>query len=238
MKNIQRNSTRWTGIAAVLGLLTISISSCLKDNKTTVLPASAALSVINASPGAPPSDFYLDNNKVNSYPFGYGDGIDYISAFTGKRQATFKASGTTAAYKTDTITLQANRYYSLFLTNTAPNAEYLLLNDTISKPADGKASIRLVNVSKDAPSVDLAVKGGAVLVTNKGYKGFSGFVPVTANSNYTLEIRQTGTSTVLASIANVPLNNGSIYTIWLQGSAGATDNKQLTALLQTNVFYY
>lgn len=239
MKNVQQNSKRWAGIAGVVCLLAVSLSSCLKNNNDAVVqPPAAALSVINASPDAPALDFYLDNNKANAYSFGYGNGIDYISAFAGKRQAIFKASGSSVVYKTDSITLQQNKYYTLYLTNVAPNQEYLLLNDTIAKPADGKAAIRLVNVSKGSPAVDLAIKGGSVLVSNKSYKGFSGFVPVTFGTNYTIEVRQAGTTTVLASIDKVALNNGSLYTIWLQGVAGATDAKKLTALVQTNVFYY
>lgn len=227
-------------MVGLLGLLAVSLSSCLKNNDTNnaVQPPVAALSVINASPDAPPLDFYLDNNKANNYSFGYGNGIDYISALTGKRQATFRATGSATSYKTDTITLQASKYYSLFLTGTTGNQGYLLLNDTIVKPADGKAAIRLVNVSPDAPAVDLAIKGGPVLVANKSFKGFSGFIPVAASSNYTLEVRQAGTSTVLATVTKSAINNGSIYTVWLQGLSASTDAKKLTALLQTNVYYY
>ncbi|AMR29917.1 hypothetical protein A0256_00055 [Mucilaginibacter sp. PAMC 26640] len=239
MKNVQQNSRRWISVAGMVCLMAVSLTSCLKNNNNTVVqPPAAALSVINASPDAPSLDFYLDANKANSYPFGYGNGIDYISAFAGKRQAIFKTAGSATVYKTDSVTLQQNKYYTLYLTNVAPNTEYLLLNDTIVKPADGKASIRLVNVSKDAPAVDLAIKGGPVLVANKSFKGFSGFVPVAVNNNSTIEIRQAGTATVLATIEKVSLNNGSIYTVWLQGLASATDTKKLTALIQTNVFYY
>lgn len=238
MKNVQHNSRRWAGIVGMMCLLAVSLSSCLK-NSTSVQPPVALLSVINASPDAPALDVYLDGNKANAYSFGFGNGIDYIGAYTGKRTAKFTPAGAQTTYKADTLTFVQNRYYSLFLANTAGHEEFVLLTDTVAKPAESKAGIRLINLSTDAPAIDLVIKDGATLVTNKGYKAFSGFVPVAA-AKYTLEIHQAGTSTVLATIANVNLNNGSLYTIWLQGlaAAGTPDAKKLAAKLQTNVFYY
>ncbi|RWY47861.1 DUF4397 domain-containing protein [Mucilaginibacter gilvus] len=239
MKNVQQNSRRWAGMVGMMCLLAVSLSSCLKNSNDTVQPPIALLSVINASPDAPPLDFYLSDNKANAYSFGFGNGLDYISAYTGKRTATFTAAGTKTVYKADTLTLNENRYYSLFLANTAGHEEFVVLKDTIVKPADTKASVRFINLSTDAPAVDLVIKDGATLFANKSYKGFSGFVPINA-AKYTLEVRQAGTTTVLATITNVMLNNGSLYTIWLQGlaAAGTIDAKKLSAKIQTNVYYY
>jgi hypothetical protein len=100
--------------------------------------------------------------------------IDYISAYTGKRTATFTPAGTKTVYKADTLTLNENRYYSLFLANTAGHEEFVLLKDTITRPADGKASIRFINLSPDAPAADLVIKDGATLAANKGVQGFFG----------------------------------------------------------------
>jgi hypothetical protein len=239
MKNVQQNSKRWAGIVGMMCLLAVSLSSCLK-NSTSVQPPIALLSVINASPDAPALDFYLDNNKGNAYAFAFGNGLDYISAYTGKRTAKFTPAGSNTVYKSDTLTLIQNRYYSLFLANTAGHEEFLLLNDTIVKPADTKAGIRLINLSPDAPAIDLVIKDGAVVVANKSFKGFSGFVPITATAKYTFEIRQAGTTTVLATLTNITLNNGSLYTVWLQGlaAAGTPDAKKLAGKVQTNVYYY
>lgn len=224
----------------IMCLLAVSLSSCLKNSNSTVQPPIALLSIINASPDAPPLDFYLDNNKANAYAFGFGNGLDYVQAYTGKRTATFTTAGTSTVYKKDTLTLNANSYYSLFLANTAGHEEFVVLKDTIVKPVDAKAGIRLINLSPDAPAIDLAIKDGAVLVANKSYKGFSGFVPVTSTAKYTLEIRQAGTANVLATLTNITLNNGSLYTVWLQGlaAAGTADAKKLSAKIQTNVYYY
>ncbi|WP_162276914.1 DUF4397 domain-containing protein [Mucilaginibacter pedocola] len=239
MKNVQHNSRKWAGMVGMMCLLAVALSSCLKTNDNQPQAPIALLSVINAAPDAPSLDFYLDANKANVYSFGFGNGIDYVSAYTGKRTAKFTTAGTQTVYKSDTLTLNQNRYYSLFLTNTTGNEQLLLLSDTIAKPADGKAGVRLINLSPDAPAVDLVIKDGATVVANKAFKAYSGFVPVASNK-YTLEIRQAGTATVLATLTNVNLSNGSLYTVWLQGlaAAGTPDAKKLAGKIQTNVYYY
>ena len=237
MKNVQHNSRRWAGIVGTMCLLAVTLSSCLK-NSNTVTPDTAALTVINASPDAPALDFYLDANKGNAYAFGYGSGIDYVAAYAGHRTATFTIGGTQTSYKSDTLTLGKNKYYSLFLTNTVGHEQLLLLSDTIARPDGTKAGIRFINLSPDAPAVDLAIKSGDVLVANKSFKGYSKFLPINGTTKYTFEIRQTGTATVLATIENVTLNSNALYTVSLQGLVSATDVKKLVGRVQTNAQFY
>ncbi|MBK0380477.1 DUF4397 domain-containing protein [Mucilaginibacter segetis] len=239
MKNFKQAFKRWAGIVGMMCLLGIALTSCIKDNNDNIPQQPIALlSVINASPDSPPLNFALDNSRANNQPIYYGGGLDYLQAYTGKRNATFVNASSGQLYKTDTLTLKADTYYSLFLTNVAANPEYLLLTDSISRPASGMATVRLVNVSPDAPAVDLAIQGGDVIASNKAYKGHSAFVPVAGNKTYTFEIRQAGTSNVLATTSNITVNSNSVYTVWLQGLSAATDDKKLTAKVQNNVYFY
>ncbi len=219
-------------------LLTAALSSCMKNHDDYVDVPFGLVSVINTSPDAQSQDFYLDNNRANNSPISYGHGLDYIKAYTGKRTASFFNSATQQKTKSDTLTVRANNYYSVYLSNLASKPDVIILTDTIRQPAAGMATIRLVNLSPDAPAVDLAIKGGAVLATNKAYKAYSGFVPVTGNTKYTLEVRQAGTTTVLASLTDVNIYSASVYTVWLQGLSAATDQTKLTAGLQQNVYFY
>jgi hypothetical protein len=240
MKQVQLFTKRKSGMIGMVCLVATLFTSCLKNNDDDTVPTqqpAALLSVINASTSSQSVDFYLEQTRLNSSSIPYGVPNDYFYAKTGKRTAAFYASGTQQLIKSDTMTLQQDKFYSLALINTPTQADFLLLRDSIAKPAADKATIRLVNVSSNAGSVDLAIKDGALLATNKGFKGSSPFIAVQGNSSYTLEIRQTGTSTVLASLTNVQLNSNSVYTIWLQGLTGATDQTKLTAKLQKNVYY-
>ena len=221
-------------------LLAGLLSSCLKNHDDHYIePQPAALiSVINASPDAPQVDFQLDKNLVNNNPIRYGHGLDYIRAKPGKRNAVFSVFGSPQIIKADSISLTVNKFYSIYLSNLKSKADIVLLADSITKPDAGKATLRFVNLSPDVAPVDLGIKGGAIIAANKAYKGYSAFAPLATNTNYTLEIRKAGTTTVLVSLPNVNLREGSVYTVWLHGLAAATDQTKLAADIQTNAFYY
>jgi hypothetical protein len=240
MKKVYLLLRKKAGIIGMFGLMAVLFSSCLKNNNDTNVdaPPSALISVVNASPGTQPLDFYLDQNKANIQAINYGSGLDYLKAYVGKRTATFYLAGTQQKVKSDTATLRANQFYTLYLTNVSTAPDFVLLRDSIVRPAAGTAAIRLVNVSADAPAVDLAIKNGQVLATNKAYKGYSPFVSIPGGNTHTLEVRQAGTTTVLATINDVQLKSSSVYTVWLQGVAAATNDTKLTAKIQTNAYYY
>jgi hypothetical protein len=237
---ISKNFTkkRMAGLGAVC-LLSVLLSSCLKNKNDYYAPPVAYVSFVQASPDEPALDFYLNNNKVNSVPLIYGENIDYFRAYTGTRTVNIYNQGSMSKIFSDTIHLNQDVAYSLFLANTAAHPEIVLLTDSLSRPASGQASIRFVNLSPDAPAVDLAVKDSVALVSNKAYKGSSSFLPVQGNKSYTFEVRQHGTSTVLATLANVTLNTGVVYTIWFHGLASSSNtNDKLSADIITNAYYY
>jgi hypothetical protein len=233
MKNLKNFPGKLAVRIGTVCILSVMLSSCLKDHgSNTPLPPVALLTVIQASPGQPPLNFSINGNRVNLNVMNFGDNIDYFSAYTGKRIFMFSttASGTTVI--SDTATLKQNVAYSLCLVNKVSTPQLLLLKDTISQPASGNAGLRFVNLSPDAPAVDLAIKGGSVFVANTSFKGFSTFKAIQGN-NYSFEIRKAGTTTVLATLNNVSLNTGFVYTVYLQGLAAATDATKLNASLVT-----
>ncbi|MDT3401883.1 DUF4397 domain-containing protein [Mucilaginibacter terrae] len=238
MKNITQMVSGKMKIAGVLLLLTTALTSCLKDNNDDyVAPQSAVISVINASPDSQPVDFYLDQNRANNSAINYGNGLDYLNAFVGKRTATFNQAGTTTKIKSDTMTLVNNGVYTLYLTNLVATPEFVLLKDNIVKPAAGQVSVRFVHVSAGTPNVDLVTSTGTVIASNIAYKSASAFASV-AVGKYTLQVRQAGTSTVLATIADKDLAANSVYTVWLQGINGSTDEvKKLMAKTQLNAYF-
>jgi LPXTG-motif cell wall-anchored protein len=99
------------------------------------------------------------------------------------------------------------------------NIEPLVLIDNNSAPAAGKAHVRFVHASPDAPAVDIAVaNGGPVLFSNIPFKGVGDYLPVDAGT-YDLEARIAGTETVALSVPGVTLADGAVYTIFAMGLA-------------------
>jgi hypothetical protein len=233
-----KNSSKKLLVGICAGcFISFLLTSCLKSTDTAYNPPTGLLSFIQASPDEPPLDFFLNNNKVNQGSLYFGDEIDYVSVIAGPRIANFYAAGNTTPILSAPITVGQSTAYSLFLVNKSSSPQVLLLTDTLDKPATGNASVRFVNLSPDAPAVDLAVQGGTVLVPTRSFKGYSSFVSIPAKSGYTFEVRQAGT-TVLATLSNVPIVSGSVYTIWFGGLVASTNNNdKLSANIVTNAYY-
>ena len=242
MKVYKNNSGKWIARLCAVCLLSALLSSCLKSNNSYYAPPVAFVSLTQASPNQPALDFYMNNNKVNISPLNYGDYIDYFRAYTGNRTLNFYSQGTMTKLFSDTATLNVNVAYSVFLINKSAisvSPAMLLLTDSISKPASGKATIRFVNVSPDAPAVDLAVQDSAAFVSNKAFKGYSSFLPMQGGKTYTFNVLQHGTSTVLATLSSVPISSGLVYTIWFHGLASSSNVNDKPALgIITNAYYY
>jgi len=234
MKNL-KNLKSVTTLACVLFLSAIGLTSCLKDNNHYVVTPTALVMVIQASPDAPSESIFLKPNQVNQSAFNYGDHLGYFNAYTGGRLVQLFGYGSSTLIASDSIHLANNNAYSLFMANTYTKPDFVLLTDTLTQPASGKATIRFVNVSAGSVNVDL-VANTTALVTNEPYKGASVFTPVSGNAQYSFEVRATGSTTVLASLDSINIRNGGVYTIWYHGSTTGTSPK-LSADILANAYY-
>lgn len=238
MKTYKITSKKWIAGLGAVCLLSVFLTSCLKSKTDTYNPPSAYVLFAQASPGQQPIDLYLNNNLVNSLPINYGYGIDYFRAFAGNRIVNIYSHVGMSKILSDSINLKTDSAYSLFMVGKAGSAGILLLSDPLTQPASGQAGIRFVNVSPDAPAVDLAIKDSAAFITNKAFKGYSPFLPIQGGKTYTFEVRRHGTNTVLATISNANIAPGLVYTVWLHGlTATAIDNDKLKADVITNAYY-
>jgi hypothetical protein len=227
------------GVLGGLLIMSFMLSSCIKNNDADVAPPTALMTVIQASPDEPALDFYLNSSKVNQVPLTYGTGIDYFSAIAGNRTANFYNSGTFGSpVVTAPVTLQPNMAYSLFMDNVPANPGILLLTDTLLKPPGGKAGVRFVDLSPDAPAVDLAIQGGATVTSNKLFSGYTSFISVPAQSNFTFQVLKSGTSTVLATLPNVTLVSGYLYTVMLEGLNTPTNSTDALTVEMINNAYF
>jgi len=220
-------------LAGVLCLLMVSISSCNKGSSNSL--NTATLAVAAGSPDMVPVDLYLNKGLASSNLI-YGSYVSYLSLTEGAAIIGFDYTGTTTHLTGDTVTLEGGKAYTLFTTDLVAKHQFFLTTDTVIAPATGKASIRLVNVSPDAPAVDLVV-GGKVLISNKSYKQVSTFTALPTAVNDTLRIVQTGTNNVLGVVNALTVNSGVVYTIWLNGFVSGQGGYTLHANLMRNAIF-
>ncbi len=106
--------------------------------------------------------------------------------------------------------MSKDQNYSVFAIDSVSKISALVLTDDSTAPASGKAHVRFVHLSPNAPAVDVAVTGGAVVFGNKAFKDYTAFTPLDAGT-YNLEVRVAGTSTVALPLPGITLQAGKIY---------------------------
>jgi len=219
-----------TGMACMLAM---SITSCNKDSSSSSTTASIA--VVAGSPDMPPTDLYLNGDLFGSNLV-YGSYVSYVTISGGTVKVGLDYTGTTTHLTGDTVSLGANKAYSLFSADLVAKHDHLLVTDTVVAPPSGKATIRLVNMSPNALGVDLVI-GGQVIASNRSYKQVSSFKAIPTSDNDTLKIVQTGTTNVLGVVSAVTVQSGVVYTIWLGGFANNLNGYGLNAYLMRNAAF-
>ncbi|MFN8299335.1 MAG: DUF4397 domain-containing protein [Chitinophagales bacterium] len=218
------------GSLLVLTSLTL-ITSCKKDEETKTY---ANVLVTHASPNAPGVDLLVDGSKQNSAALAYPNNTGYLQVESGTRNIKVNVSGTSTSVITADLTLEKDKSYSVFAVDSVSKISAVVLADDLTAPAAGKAHVRFVHLSPNAPAVDVAVAGGgAVVFGNKAFKEYTAFTPLDAGS-YNLEVRVAGTSTVALTLPTITLESGKIYTVFAKGFLGGSGSEALGAEIIVN----
>lgn len=205
----------------LLGVLTLG--SCLKDGETVEI-AGAALSV-NAVPGSQGYLLALDNNQLNQPAYGeyfrFGDIMPYRRVFAGKRMIRVfpiqEMHG--EPLLTDEVTFEVEKYYTLVV--AGPDEDHLdvfVLEDNFETPEDGKAMVRFIHLSPNAPSLDFGIEEeeDSLLASAKAFKEFTTFVEVDAGSSLSFFLSEAGENDTIYEFSMTPAE-GRFYTIWAKG---------------------
>jgi hypothetical protein len=129
-------------------------------------------------------------------------------------------------YKT-TLTLEANKNYTLHVADTFTRTKSVLLTDNILLPEGNTSRFKFVNLMPNAPLVDLYY-GTTKVASAVAYLGSSAefSLPATPVVLASWAIRETGTSptsTALASYSSSnTLLNQRVYTVFSMGYKGGT----------------
>lgn len=195
--------------------------------------ASTNILVVHASPDAPGVDLLIDDIVVNSAPLEYPDNTGYLPILAGTRNVKVNAAGTTLTVIDATVTLMADGSYSIFAIDELSSIEPLVLVDDLSAPAAGKAHVRFIHLSPDAPAVDITLTDGTVVFGDKSFRDYTDFTPLDAGS-YDLQVRLAGTTSVVLDLPGIVLQTGKIYTIFAKGFVAGVGAQALGAEIIVN----
>ena len=216
---------RLVSVGAVLGLALV-----------LALPVFAAggprVRAVHASPDAPAVDVWVDGTKAFANAAFKGI-TPYAELSQGMHNFQIVPAGATEPVVIEAdLDLQNDMDYTIVALNELASIEPLVLADNNSLPAPGKAHVRFVHASPDAPAVDIAVAdGGPVLFGGISFKGVGDYLPVDAGT-YDLEARLAGTNDVALSLPGITLKEGTVYTVYAVGLAGG--EPALTAVISVD----
>ena len=198
--------------------LSLTFAACVPMTNET-----ANVRVAHLSPNTPNVDVWLDGKVVPelvNVPFKKVSG--YLKIPVGVRKIEVFATGQTTnpAISVPSITLEKKNYTvgAVGLLNGAGDkalkAEVYI--DDLTTTA-GKAKVRVIHASPDAPNVDVAVQGGAVIVSNLAYPKATASYLELAPATYALEIRAAGTTPSVFNFSTGALEADKVYTVFAVG---------------------
>jgi hypothetical protein len=215
----------------------VFVDSANGDASLDLTPKSAAakanVKVVHASPDAPGVDLFVDGTQANTSPLTFPNNTEYLPVDSGSREIQVAAAGGGATVIRETLALDPDKNYTIFAANLLSSIEPLVLEDDLTAPAAGKAHVRFVHLSPDAPAVDIAAVGVGTVFNNQAFKDATPFTPVDAGTldlQVLADLDQGGTRDDVALTVNgVQLQAGKIYTIFANGQVAAGASNPLSA---------
>lgn len=226
----QNYTTMFVKKGALVLLAVSMLTACKKDkDKGPDLAKPGKVAMLISSPGADEFSFLLNGTKTNTAkPLTYNTVIDYTDIKAGTGEFSFTKKGATEVLAKINYNIKPQSNYSLIVTDKSPKAALILVEDDLSAPAADKAKVRFINLSPDAPELDLYVGGKLDAgLTKKAFKAVSSFVNVDPGAELKFEIKENGKTEVLATLDKYKVEKGKIYTIWARGLKAATDATKL-----------
>ncbi|OIN58382.1 DUF4397 domain-containing protein [Arsenicibacter rosenii] len=206
----------------------------------------ARIKFIHAAPDTPPVDFYINGAKFTGFtptgatstfagnPVGlpynttspsFASNYAIVTPGTVSLSVTAPATTTAAsatAVGSQSLTLEDNKYYSLFVAGPTTKPELLLVNDDFSAAIDPtKIYVRFINLTS-GQNYDIGLGTGTILAPNLAYKGVTGFIAVDANTVPTFTFRLPGSATNVGTVTLGATSSGRVLTVFTRGVAGRT----------------
>jgi hypothetical protein len=184
--------------------------------------------VIHTVPDAPNVDIYA-NDKLIINNLAYGSYTDYLPIPEGTYKISLYVAGTKkSSVLANMLTVNKNSILTVAAVGTLSDIGLLGITDANETKKPGKAMIRFLHLSPNAPAVDITLPNGTVIFSNISFKHKTSYIDVVP-MNYTLQVRVAGTSNVVLTVPNVNLNADKYYTVYAIGLVG--ENPELDALL-------
>lgn len=218
MQQTRRNVLRAVGIGGVSVLGGIGAAQQTNSGNTSRVRG------IHAIPGGPNVDVYVDDDRVVEN-IGFEEVSQYYDFAAGRHTVQVVPTGQdrNAGGVEQQVTLEPNEEFTVAAAGTVQSPTGLVYTDDDTVPSGDQVRLRVIHLSPDAPSVDVAA-GGKLLVADLSFGEASEYLTVPAGS-YTLDVLPTGGSNPVGTFP-VTLDGGTVVTAFAVGLVNAPDATQ------------
>jgi hypothetical protein len=178
----------------------------------------ARVKAVNAVPDSSPFNFKSDGTTLlSNVPF--MGASSYVSTATGARTLQLEAANVPGAtIATLAKQLDPARDYSVVAVNLLANVRLVAFTDDNSLPTTGFAKLRFANVRVDTAPVD-ALVNFASQAAGIAQSSASSYYTLAPGTTYTITFASAGGVSVIATLENVELDAGAVYTAYLFGTS-------------------
>jgi hypothetical protein len=216
-------------------LFMFSVISCGDDD---VAPAAEAKAlIVHASPDAPGVGVTVDGTLTSLGTLEFTKFTGYTTLPADKEiKVGLRVPGQTTDAYSAAVTLAKDKSYTILAINRLATIGFLSFDDTqfLTAPASGKAKVRFIHASPDAPAVDITAKGSTTKIfDNATFKDFQ--VIETNAGTLDLDVKVAGTQIVALSLTGIRLEANKIYTVLARGLlTTSVDAQKLGATIIVN----
>ena len=220
-ENMKRNGLKTLKLPALALAFVVGVTSCNDNEDSFTPPSPSAVAVFNAATETEELDFFLNDEKINTELLALGSHVSYVEKVAGTYNAEAKTESGESLVE-ETIKLDTEKAYSLFLVKENDAVKVVKIDDNISNPKEGKAHIRFVHVSSDAGKLNFATASPddeaepTVLFEDRDFKTATSFKEIDAGTQSFDVIDKANGETVF-SLADVAIKEGEVYTVWVKG---------------------
>jgi hypothetical protein len=189
------------------------------------------------------NDVRVSNNITYSTPFP-GGGLNtggsnfpwYLLVKPGPNKISvsypkYLSSNDSVMLHSSTVTLDANKYYTLYITDTGSLSQSVLVPENVGEVNDGVSRYKFVNLTPNVAALDLYFAGNLV-AGNIPYKGTSAEFTLPYKTTGQWAIRPAGAASTSTALAIYPtgtttqtIPNKRILSVYSRGYSGGTGNR-------------
>jgi hypothetical protein len=177
--------------------------------------ATAQVRLVHMSPGTPSLDLKADGQTVLP-DLAFKSASAYIPLTAGMHHLQLTSTQQQPPLVEADLPLREGQALTLVVVGRQPDVSLFPLEDNNQPPPAGKAKVRFMHTSPDAPAVDVTVRNGPVLFPRVAFKNVADYVSVDAGT-YALDVRPSGATTVALTVPSITLQSGQVVTIFATG---------------------